>query len=139
MAETEHTQENIAYIRTHVDKLEQMVRFEISSNPNSRHRVQGVLEARAGAPEFYLALADGPKTQEQLARHLGKDKSNVSRIGSYLLDSGLIASVPAPEKGGRFAFAWTDFEKLLGVSKIARQLVGNSTSTSARDPGEDAP
>lgn len=136
MPETEDSQENLAYIRTHVDNLERMVRFQIASNPNSKAAVSDTLKARSGAAEVYLALANGPLNQDQLAKIVGIDRSNISRIASHLFDAGIINKVPGP-KGSR-AYSWSDLEQTVGVSKLAKKIAGESKTKASQHSGKRA-
>ncbi|MGQ0553236.1 MAG: MarR family transcriptional regulator [Planctomycetota bacterium] len=136
MPESEDSQENLSYIRTHVDNLERMVRFQIASNPNSRSAVSDTLKARAGAADVYLALANGPLNQEQLASIVGLDRSNISRIATHLFDAGIINKVPGP-KGSR-AYSWSDLEQTVGVSKLAKKIVGDSKAKAPQQTGKRA-
>src|SRR5437773_5578315 len=99
MPESEYSQENLAAIRTHLNNLEQMVRFNTATNPNVRAAVEGLFESRAGLAEMYVALEGGPKTQRELAETLGVNQSTVSRILKVLLDIGL--ATPLPPSGAR--------------------------------------
>jgi DNA-binding transcriptional ArsR family regulator len=121
MAETKHSQENLAYIRTHVDNLERMVRFQISANPQSREIIRDRFENREGMAEVYLALREGPKTQDELMDCTGKSQPTVSRVLRDLFEAGMITKVPAPNK--KKAYAWNDLELLLGVSRIAETFI----------------
>lgn len=123
MAETEHSQQNIAYIRTHVDNLEQMTRFSIASNPNCAEFIKTHLGSRKGAPEVYLAMEDGPKKLDELTQITKQSRANVSKICKHLFQHGLIVYVPDPENTKSQKYCWTDLETLLGVSKIAKQLI----------------
>ncbi len=122
MAETEHSQKNVAYIRTHVDNIEQMTRFAIASNPNCRQFVEDYLSKKKGAPEIYLALADEPKNLDDLMGITEQSRSNVSKICTHLFQQGLIGQVADPENARSFKYYWTDLEKMLRVSEIAKKL-----------------
>jgi Predicted transcriptional regulator len=137
MPESEHSQDNIAYIRTHVDNLERMVRFQIASNPGSKAAITETLKARAGAADFYLALAEGPLTQDELAKHLDLDRSGVSRIATHLFDAGIVNKVRNAKGAG--AYVWSDLEQLLGVSKLAKKLAGDAKPRTPRRAGKGAP
>jgi hypothetical protein len=137
MPESDHSQENIAYIRTHVDNLERMVRFQIASNPASRLAIREHLKAREGAAQFYCALSEGPRTQQELAAVLKISQPTVSRIAGHLFDANLIIKIPGA-KPGMSAYAMSDLEQLLGVSKIARKLVGEGAKKKAGRSGKDS-
>jgi len=123
--ETEHSQVNLAAIRTRIDRLERMVRFGISADPNSKLAVEAHLRAREGAAEAYLAFANGPLTQDSLMRRLKMSRANVSRICKHLYQADLIEKTPDPDTKGGFLYFWSDLEKLLGVSKLARKIARN--------------
>jgi DNA-binding transcriptional ArsR family regulator len=119
MAETEYSQDNIAAIRTRLDNLEKMTRLAIAANPNSQIHIAEVFRARIGSPDLYLALENGPKTQEDLAAILGKSQPTVSRILTHLYESGLIDRLP---ESGRVLWMWHDMERSLGISRVARRV-----------------
>jgi hypothetical protein len=122
MPETEHTQENIAYIRTHVDRVEQLTRFAIASNPGCAKFIEDYLMERHGAAEVYLRLGDAPMGLEEIMRATKQSKPNVSKICTHLAKHGIICKVRDPDIPRTFKYCWTDVEAMLGVSKIARRL-----------------
>jgi biotin operon repressor len=120
MAETEDTQSNIAAIRTRLDNIEKMTRLSIAANPNSNAHIEELLSRRAGSADLYMALANGPKSQEELTTLLGKSQPTVSKIVAHLYDNGLIDRVP---QSRRVLWMWHDMERTLGISRVARRLV----------------
>jgi biotin operon repressor len=124
MAETEDTQSNIAAIRTRLDNIERMTRLSIAANPNSQAHIEELFHRRAGSADLYMALADGPKSQEELTTLLGKSQPTVSRIVTHLYESGLIDRVP---QSGRVLWMWHDMERTLEISRVARRLVTKPT------------
>jgi len=124
MAETEDTQSNIAAIRTRLDNIEKMTRLSIAANPNSHAHIEELFRRRAGSADLYMALADGPKSQEELTTLLGKSQPTISKIVTHLYESGLIDRVP---QSGRVLWMWHDMERTLGISRVARRLVTKST------------
>jgi Predicted transcriptional regulator len=127
MAETEYSQDNIAAIRTRLDNLEKMTRLSIAANPNSQVHIESVFRGRAGAADLYMALENGPKTQEELTGILGKSQPTVSRIVTHLHEAGLIDRRP---ESGRVLWMWHEMERTLGVSRVARRL--ESTKPAAK-------
>jgi len=125
MAETEDTQSNIAAIRTRLDNVERMTRLSIASNPNSQAHVEKKFRDRTGSAELYMALADGPKSQEELVKILGKSQPTVSKVITHLYESGLIDRVPNP---GGVLWMWHDMERTLGISRVARRLAAKPTT-----------
>jgi predicted transcriptional regulator len=123
MAETEHSQKNIAYIRTHVDNIEQMSRFAIASNPNCREFVKNYLNEKKGSPEIYLKLSDEPKNLDELMSITKQSRANVSKICKHLFQQGLIIRIDDPNNAKSFKYCWGDLEKMLGVSSIAKKLI----------------
>ncbi len=121
MAETEHTQENISYIRTHVDNIEQMTRFAIASNPDCSDFVRRHLENRKGSAEVYLALEKGPKSLDELVTMTRQSRANVSKICTHLRKQGLLQKLQDRQSKKSQKYSWTDLETLLGVSKIAKE------------------
>jgi predicted transcriptional regulator len=120
--ETEHTQENIAYIRTHVDRIEQLTRFSIASNPKSVEFIADYLKQRKGAAEVYVLLGEKPMSLEEIMKRTRQSKATVSRICTHLANQGIIGRVPDPQNRRSFKYCWTDLEKIAGVSKIARRI-----------------
>ena len=123
MAETEASQKNLAALRTDVEQIRTMQRFQIAANSSYKEFVQNHLNDMKGAAEVYLALAAGPQNLEGLMKVLGKSKPQVSKICTHLHEQGFIARVPDPAKRSGLLFVWTDLETLLGVSSIAKRLV----------------
>jgi len=124
MAETEHSQINISYIRTHVDNIEQLSKFAISSNPTCKEFIKKHLEQRALSPEVYLSLADGPRTLDEIMKsiHSSKSKGTISLVCKHLFEQGLLTKVPDPENAKSFKYTWGELEVMLGVSKIANEI-----------------
>lgn len=120
MPETEGSQENIAYIRTHVDKIERLVRLDLAANPRSRAYIEETFREKKHSAELYLALATGPKTQEELQVRTKMSQANVSKICAHLEERELIHKI---RKGKLFYFSWTEAERVLRVSSIAKKLV----------------
>ncbi len=137
MAESPETHENIAYVRTHVDNLERMVRFQIAANPGSKTAVSDALSAREGSAEVYMALENGPRTQAELVSALGKTQSTISKIVSRLYDAGLIFKIADPRGSKQGAYMWSDLEQLLGVSRIARKKAGRAVSSAGGSASAD--
>lgn len=125
MAESEDTQNNIAAIRTRLDNIERMTRLSIAANPNSQTHIEELFRRRAGSAELYLALADGPRSQAELAAILNQSQPTISRIVAHLHETGLIDRVPQP---GRVLWMWHDMERTLGISRVARRLATKPTT-----------
>lgn len=136
MAESEDTQSNIAAIRTRLDNIERMTRLSIAANPNSQAHIEEMFRRRAGSAELYMALADGPKSQDELTALLSKSQPTVSRIVAHLYESGLIDRVP---QSGRVLWMWHDMERTLGISRVARRLATKPTTKigAAQQDAED--
>ena len=136
MAETEDTQSNIAAIRTRLENIERMTRLSIASNPNSQAHIEELFRRRTGSADLYMALADGPKSQEELTAILDKSQPTVSRIVAHLYESGLIDRVP---QSGRVLWMWHDMERTLGISRVARRLATKPTrkTGAAQQDAED--
>jgi DNA-binding transcriptional ArsR family regulator len=128
MPESEHSLENLAQVRTHMERIEQLVRFQILANPGNSAAARERLSSRAGAAETYLAIgaSGAPRTQDELAAALGKSQPTVSRILKELFDAGLVIKVPSASARQVLAYVWSDLEPLLGVSRIARQIVSET-------------
>ncbi len=120
--ETEATQENVSYIRTHVDNIERMVRFQLASSPNSAAYVREQFEARKNSADLYLALANGPKDQDALIKITKLSRGSVSLICTHLEGLNFIAKHRNPTNKKQLLFSWTDAETIMKLSKIAKQL-----------------
>lgn len=138
MAESEDTQANIAAIRTRLDNVERMTRLAIASNPNSQAHVEELFKRRAGSADLYMALSNGPKSQEELVKILGKSQPTVSRVITHLYESGMIDRVPNP---GGVLWMWHDMERTLGISRVARRLTAKPTTKTgaAKQNTEEVP
>jgi predicted transcriptional regulator len=123
MAETEHSQKNVAYIRTHVDNIEQLSRFAIASNPKCKEFVENYLKEKKGAPQIYLALSDGPRNLDELKKITRQSRANISKICKHLFQQGLIIHINDPSNARSFKYSWGDLERMLGVSSIAKKLI----------------
>ena len=126
MAETEHSQENIAYIRTHVDNIERMVWFQLASSPRREEYVKEELEARTNSARVYMALSDGAKSQDHLIRATRMSQASVSKLLSYLEERHFIGKHRNSKDRKQLLFAWTEAERILGISKIAGKLLKSS-------------
>ena len=126
-SETEQTQENISYIRTHVDNIERMVWFQLASSPNRVAFVTDEFKAKQHSARVYLALADGPKTQDDLMKHTGKSRASISAILGHLEALHFVDNMHHPngrKQLGRkqLVYKWTEAESILKISKIARGI-----------------
>ena len=119
MPETEGSQENIAYIRTHVDKIERLVRLDLAANPRSRAYIEETFAAKKHSAKIYLALSGNPKTQEELRALTKMSAANVSKICTHLEERELIQKV---RRRKQLYFSWTEAERVLRVSSIAKKL-----------------
>jgi predicted transcriptional regulator len=131
MAETNDSLENLAYIRTHVDNLERLVRFQVSADPASREAIRERFRQREGMAEVYLALGEGPKTQDELSTAVKRSVPTISKILRQLADEGMVAKMPSPNNPKRMVYLWTDLEEMLKVSKIASEFVTTDPSLKA--------
>jgi hypothetical protein len=136
MAETEYSQDNIAAIRTRLDNIEKMTRLSIAANLNSAAHIEELFRRRAGSADLYLSLENGPKTQEDLIHLSGKSQPTVSRIVSYLHESGLIDRLA---DSGRIFWTWHEMERSLGISRVARRLASAKPTAEAGTGQQDTP
>jgi hypothetical protein len=130
--ESREAQNDIAYIRTHVDNVERLLKFQISANPEAREMIRQHLAARDGAARLYLALEE-PRTQAELQTQLQLSQGTVSKILTHLLDGTLIMKVPSLNNAKVTAYSRSDLERVLKVSRIARELL-KSTGAKANKP-----
>jgi hypothetical protein len=128
MAETPESQQNLGAIRTEIEQIRAWQRFQIAASPDCQLRAKSLFEGKIGAPEVYLALADGPLSLDGIMAKTGKSKPWVSKVCTYLHDKGLIARVPDPNNANIVIFTWTDFDRTLDASAIAQKLVKNASS-----------
>jgi len=130
MPESEYSQENLAAIRTHLNDLEQMVRFNTASNPHNKDAVKALFASRPGLAEVYLALEGEPKTQPELARAVGVNQSTISRSMKVLLDAGLATAIPAAGTRRNTTYMRSGVETLIGVARLARSQVATAPKPS---------
>ena len=123
MAETEHSQENLAYIRTHVDNIERMTWFQLASSPTRITYVTEEFQSKKHSANVYLALANGPKSQDQLMKSTRMSRANISKILTHLEGLHFIDSIRNPDARKQLLFKWTEAEKILKLSKIAQSIV----------------
>ena len=116
------TPENVSYIRTHVDNIERMVRFQLASSPNSATYVRDQFKARKNSADVYLALKDGPRDQDALIKVTRLSRGSVSLICTHLEQINFIAKHRNPSNKRQLLFSWTDAETVMKLSKIAKQL-----------------
>lgn len=139
MPETPDSQENLAYIRTEIEEIKGFQRFQIAMSRGVREAVTELFEKSRGAAELYLALEAGPRTQEELAAMLGKDRSNVSRSLAPLLAVNLVRKLGGPGGSRRGAYAWSPIERLVRASRLARQVIKRAESKAAGRPDDESP
>jgi len=128
MAETEESQQNLGAIRTDIEQIRAMQRFQAAATPEYRKFVEEHLEDKPGSAEVYLSLQKGPLNLDGIMVVTNKSKPWVSKICSHLDLRGLIAKIPDPNKKKGLLFVWTDLENILEVSNIARRII-KKTST----------
>jgi DNA-binding MarR family transcriptional regulator len=129
VSDTEYLQKDIAAIRTDVEHLKKMLAFDISANPQSEARARQRMGSRQNMPEVYLALEDGPRTQQQLVAATGLSQSTVSRVCTQLVKFGFVRPLPAAGREALVQYVWTDFELLLDLSRVARDMVKEASKT----------
>jgi DNA-binding HxlR family transcriptional regulator len=140
MAETEHSQKNLAAIRTRLDQIESMQRLIVASNQEVRSHVKMVLEQRENAPEIVTILEDGPLLQEDIVKRLGKSQPTISRVLNYLHDSGLLVQFSDPEQPRKVKWGLNDLETTVNVTRVAKQIVsGRAKSSNRRSGGGTTP
>jgi len=122
MPETEYSQENISYIRTHVDNIERMVWFQLASSPTCESYVRKEFAAKKHSARLYLALGAGPKSQDQLISSTHMSRPNVSKILTHLEALHWIDSTRNPVDRKQLLFKWNGAESVLKLSKVANSL-----------------
>jgi DNA-binding MarR family transcriptional regulator len=99
-----------------------MVRFQLASSPNSAKYVREQFDARRNSADLYLALAAGPKDQDALIKETKLSRASVSLICAHLEGLNFIAKHRNPTNKKQLLFSWTDAERIMKLSKIAKQL-----------------
>jgi predicted transcriptional regulator len=122
VTDAEDAQIDLGYIRTHLQNIEQLVRFDIAANPGSRQAVRAVFEARPGSSKIYLTLAARPLSQEELSQAAGVSQSTVSRICQHLIDGGLLTTMRDPDRPRVTLYTPSALDRLIGVSRIAKSV-----------------
>jgi hypothetical protein len=123
MAETEESQQNVAAMRTEIEQIRAMQRFQAAATPSYRTFVEEHLDDMLGSAEVYLALQNGPLSLGGIMAIIKKSKPQVSKICTHLYRRGLVAKIPDPASPKGRLFIWTDMENVLEVSEIARRIV----------------
>ncbi len=135
MPETEHSQINLAAIRTRLDGIEAMQRLMAASSKEVRGYIERVLGSKKNAAEVYLLLAERPHNPEELIAKTKLSPGTISKVCSHLEIDGMIIKHRDPKNPKKALWAWTDAETIFGVSKIARRIISKgaaSPSGSAR-------
>lgn len=129
MTDIKHLQDDVAYVRTHVENLERMIAHQIRNDPQAR---QAAAELFAKTPDLaavYLAFSE-PANQQAIVKGLGLDKSKVSRLVKELVRHDYL------RKLSDGSYAWTEFERLLGLSRTAARAKTSSKPGTTREDGE---
>jgi DNA-binding MarR family transcriptional regulator len=128
MAETQESQQNLGAIRTEIEQIRAMQRFQIAASPDCRLHIEKQFKAKIGSAEVYLTLCDGLLSLDDIMAKTKKSKPWVSKVCTYLHEKGLIARVPDPHNSRSILFTWTDLEAMFGASDIAQKLVKNANA-----------
>lgn len=123
MPETEESQQNLGAVRTEIEQIRAMQRFQVAASPDCRKFVENHLEDKPGSSEVYLSLRGGPLSLNGIMAMTKKSKPWVSKVCSHLVLRGLIAKVSDPKNSKSALFVWTDLENVLGVSGVAQRLL----------------
>lgn len=123
MAESEESQRNLGAMRTDIEQIRAMQRFQAAATPAFRTYVEEHLEDMAGSAEVYLSLENGPLNLDGIMAIVKKSKPQVSKVCSHLDLRGLVAKIPDPANPKGRLFVWTDLENVLEVSEIARRII----------------
>ncbi len=130
MPESEHSQKNLSYIRTHVDNIEQMQKFSIAANPHSKDFIKECFSGKKGAAEICVALKENSALSlDELIAKTNQSRPNVSKICTHLSENGIVMKIPHPDNPKSFKYCLTELEKLLGVSKIAKEYIKGKTKS----------
>ncbi len=109
-----------------IEHLKDIQRFAVAANPMGRDYVAQVFKEREGSARLYLAIGgDDPQTQDALMDAVGMGHTNVSDLCRYLEQVGFVRRVPSQVPGSRYQYTWGELERVLGISKVARKIVGN--------------
>jgi len=123
MTDIKHLQQDVAYVRTHVEKLERMLAHQIRSDPAAKKAAKKLFEDTSDLAKLYLGF-DEPSNQHTIVKKLGIDKSKVSRLVAILLRHDYLRKLP----DGRYA--WTDFHGLLDLERVATAAIKSQAAAS---------
>lgn len=112
MTDISHLQDDVAYVRTHVENLERMIAHQIRNNPQAKETATRLFADTPDLARVYLAFS-APASQQAIIANLGLDKSKVSRLVKALVRHDYL------RKLNDGTYTWTEFERLLDLSRIA--------------------
>jgi DNA-binding HxlR family transcriptional regulator len=122
MSEGRQSQSELSELTTRVANVEEMVRFGLSASREARTHAKEHFEEMKNSARVYLELGE-PKTQEQLRASVGLSQPQVSRICDHLKEKGFISRDKSPTNRKEMIYRWNDVERIVGLSKIARDCV----------------
>jgi hypothetical protein len=119
------SQSELSELTTRVANIEQIVRFELSSNRETKAVAKENFDEMKNSARVYLALEE-PKTQEQLRVAVPLSQPQMWRICDYLEEKGFISRDKNPSNRKESIYRWNEVERIVGLSKIARKCVRES-------------
>lgn len=125
MTDNLQTQRELSELTTRVANVEQMVRFGLAASDEASQHAKKQFKRMKNSAELYLQLRE-PKTQVQLRTALKLSHPRVSELCTHLEERGFIAHNQNPQNRRELVFHWTEVERILGLSEIARECVRNS-------------
>src|SRR5262245_24081464 len=96
MPETEHSQANLAAIRTRLDGIEALQRLMAAASTDVRGYIRSILASRKNAAQVYLLLEDHPQSPEELVTTTRLSPGTISKVCSHLEIDGLIVKLRDP-------------------------------------------
>ena len=112
MADIKHLQQDVAYVRTHVENLERMIAHQIRNDPTAKETAKQLFRDTPGLARLYMAF-DSPQNQQSIGKKLGLDKSKVSRLVTILVRHDYL------QRLSDGTFTWTEFHRLLDLGRLA--------------------
>jgi len=125
MTDNLQTQRELSELTTRVANVEQIVRFGLAASDEARNHAKKQFKRMKHSPELYLQLKE-PRTQAHLRSALTLSHPRISELCTHLEEQGFIAHGQNPQNRKELVFHWTEVERILGLSQIARECVRES-------------
>lgn len=115
----QHILSRLANLQHKVDSIEQTTAFALRAD-SQRHleSVEEIFRNSKRKAQVYLA-ADGERTVNEIAQHLGMKQQNVSRAVKALQDEGLLEILET--SGGAHYYVKTPLDRTIRISRYLRE------------------